>query len=235
MKANLIKTALVYPKEKQNKFVMKNLVLLFVLLTFLSSCSKDAILGSGDLITQSRDVEPFTKVSSKGVFEVTILHGESQSVEITADNNIMNHVRTRVSNKELLLYLDDDKNYRDITIYANITVTQLNGIRNSGAGNMNIIDLETDNFSIDNSGSADITIDGTATSLNVDNEGSGDIFGFDFLVDNCSVDIVGSGFLEIYCSDKLDVTIDGSGDVYYMGNPVIQSNIKGSGAVINSN
>ena len=219
---------------------MKNSVILPVLvllLTLVSSCSRDTIYGSGEMTSEFRDVEYFTKVSSEGIFEVNITQGTEQSIEIIANDNIIHKVKTSVVNNELKLYLDSDNdNYRDIYLQANIAVTRLNGLNNSGAGNMYVHNIEEEgSFSIRNSGSADIIIDGSASILNSKNEGSGSIYGFGFFIEDCSIKIEGSGSFEINCSDNLDVDIEGSGNVFYKGSPNINTAISGSGSVINVN
>ena len=222
--------------KKTNK--MKNLVILpiVLLLALISSCSRDTITGSGDLTSEFRNVANFTKVSSEGIFEVTITQGTSQSIEIIADDNIMHKVKTKVVNNELRLYLDDDNSYRDINLQANIAVPRVNGIKNSGAGNVTIYDvMEDGSFNVFNSGSGNISIDGYAESLSIKNEGSGNFYGFLFDINICNVDISGSGNGEVSCVDNLDIHIKGSGDVYYLGSPSIEADISGSGKIIDAN
>jgi len=214
---------------------MSKLSLLLVMITVFMSCSKDDITGSGSLTSQMRDVDYFTKVKSEGVFEVNIMQGTTQSVEVIADNNVINKVNTRVVNGELRLSLDDG-NYQDINLEINITALRLNGIENSGAGNIYAYNIDEEGgFSIDNYGSADILIEGSATSFGIENEGSGSIMAFDFLVNDSNVEIDGSGNVEVNCSDNLNIEIDGSGSVYYKGNPIINTDIVGSGSVKNTN
>lgn len=209
---------------------------LLILALFTSCSDEETISGSGQLITESRDVDFFTKVRSEGIFEVTITQGSSKLLEVTADDNIMNQVRTRVINNELQLYLDDDYNYSGITIRANITTTSLNALVNSGVGHMQVHDVdESGSFSIYNSGTGDISIDGSAANLSITDEGTGDIRAFDFFVENCSIDIEGSGSVYIHCSDNLDINIEGSGNVHYKGSPAINTSIIGSGQVIDAN
>ncbi len=235
---------MVFHPKKTNKGIyksknMKNLIALqiFALFALAASCdTDDAINGSGNLTTESRDVEAFTKVSSEGVFEVAINQGPEQSVEITADDNVIGRVRTRVVNDELQLYLDDDYSYSGITLRVQISAKSLSGLYNSGAGNMEVTKVDQPGvFTIGNFGSGNISIQGTALSLNIKNEGSGNIRAFDFPVENCSVDIEGSGNAEVHCSDDLEVSIEGSGNVFYKGSPSINASISGSGKVIDAN
>ena len=219
---------------------MKNVIILpaLVLVSLLFSCSTDdTIYGSGQLASEFRDVNLFTKVNSEGVFEVNITQGSSQSVEIIADDNVIHKVRTKVINNELRLYLDSDiHSYSNISLKANISAIALSGIRNSGVGDMFVANVDRNGvFSIDNLGTGNIAIDGTASNLNIRNEGSGKIFGFDLLVNDCSVHIEGSGDVEVSCTDHLEVDINGSGSVFYKGNPVINTSVSGSGEVVNAN
>jgi hypothetical protein len=134
------------------------------------------------------------------------------------------------------LRLNENYNYRDITVRANITVVHLNEITNSGVGAMHIHNIDNNGpFSIDNEGTGNIEIDGVSTGVTIRNQGSGDILGFNFLVNDCTIDIVGTGDVEISCSDNLDVDIEGNGNVYYKGTPTINTNITGSGSVIDAN
>lgn len=209
---------------------------LTLIILFVSCDSDETINGSGNLITESRDLDPFTKISSEGIFEVKVNQGQVQSVEIRADDNVMDQVRTRVVNNELQLYLEEGFSYNGITLEATITATSLDGLFNSGAGNMTISDIDEEGtFNIGNFGSGNISIEGSATDLNIRNEGSGDILAFDFIVENCSLNLEGSGSAEVNCTESLDVTIEGSGNVYYKGNPTVNTQISGSGRVVDAN
>lgn len=203
---------------------------------FLASCTDDdKINGSGNLVNETREVNEFTRVSSEGVFEVNITEDESQLVEVTADDNVMQYVKTTVSSNQLSLYLKDG-NYGNITLKSDIKVADLNGISNSGTGNIKAynVDEEAD-FNVLNSGTANITIQGESDGLEIMNEGTGDFKGFDFEVNSCQVENIGSGDIQVNCKESLDIKITGSGNVYYKGHPSINVDISGSGKVIDAN
>jgi len=218
--------------NKVRKFFLGMASVLFVV-----SCADDnKIIGSGNLVTETRSVGEFTRFSSDGVFEVDISENETQSVEVTADQNVMQYVKTTVSSEQLSLYLKDG-NYSDINVSADIKVVDLKGISNSGTGNINAHNISgEDEFSVLNSGSATITIDGQSAALTIMNEGTGNFRGFNFTVNTCQVENIGSGDIEVNCVESLDVKIDGSGNVYYKGSPTtFNVEITGSGKVINAN
>jgi hypothetical protein len=216
---------------------MKNFIYLpmFIYLFLVSCQDDDMIVGSGRIVTENRALGDFTKVRSEGVFEVTITQGPVQSVEISADDNIIGQVKTTVTNNELRLSLKND-GYNRVTLKAKITVPQLNSLNNSGTGSMAVNQIsESGHFKVRNSGTGNIKINGNATSLSVYNEGTGRFKGFDFMVKDAEVETIGTGDVEVNCSDNLKVTIEGSSKVYYKGNPILDVHINGSGSTVNAN
>ena len=118
-----------------------------------------------------------------------------------------------------------------------VNISGLNGeffLKSSGSG-----DFEADNFRISNCslnvfGSGDIEISGSADRLEIEHTSSGDIDCSDFKTNDCEVENSGSGDLKIFVSGNLSVVSRGSGDIYYRGNPQVNSiRVSGSGEVYN--
>lgn len=214
----------------------RTVYLLGVLVCTILSCSPDdVIFGSGNLTSEFRNVSSFTKVSSEGVFEVTITQGSPQSVELIADDNVIDNIKTNVVNNELRLYLDKHS-FSNVNLKANIVVERINGIQNIGTGSIFVNNVsENGNFNIYNSGSGNISMEGSAESLTLENEGSGKFKGFQLKLSDCSLKIIGSGDCEVNASNTLHVSIEGSGNTYYKGLPNITTSINGSGKIINAN
>ncbi len=104
----------------------------------------------------------------------------------------------------------------------------------SGSGEM---DIYTESISTETeiSGSGKIKIAGFADSGEFIISGSGTIKAYNFELKSARVIISGSGTGYINASEKLDVTISGTGDIYYIGNPEILFNDLGPGNLINDN
>jgi len=214
---------------------MRRFLVLVVTIIAISACSKDNYTGSGNTISEFRDVNAFTKINSSGTFIVNITQGSTQSLEIIADDNIISKVNTRVSADQLRIYLEDG-NYKNTYLEANITVPDLNGIKNEGTGDITVFDLQRGGtMGIENVGSGNISIAGYTDNLNIENEGSGTINCAEFMTEITEVRIEGSGDCEVYCTESLNVNIEGSGNVYYKGSPTLNINISGSGQVIPMN
>ena len=219
----------------QKPVIMKRMALTAVLGLFILSCSKETIVGSGNLVSEEREVSSFGRISNDGIIDLDFTLGDTDFVQITADDNIIDKVRTRVVNGELLLDLDGDS-FRDIQVKATITGTRLKGFRNTGTGNAVVRSITgEDNFTLFNSGTGNIELGGDAVSLMLENEGSGDIKAFNLVVQEADITLIGSGNCELTCTDAMNVYIEGSGNVYYKGNPSIQVQVEGSGEVIDSN
>lgn len=214
---------------------MRRLFLIAITAITLASCSKDDYTGSGNTVSEFRDVNLFTKISSEGTFGVNITQGPTQSLEIIADDNIIGRVKTTVSDRQLKIHLEDG-NYKNTYLEANITVADLNGIKNEGIGDITVFELQnTGIMEIENIGTGNIAIAGYTDNLTIINEGSGTINCAEFMAANVDLRIEGSGDCEVYCTENLKVTIEGSGSVYYKGSPSMIVDITGSGQVIPMN
>ncbi len=210
-----------------------NVLSILVIMMTVVSCTKDEdVFGSGELITENRNVETFTKISSSGVFELSITQGDVQSVQISADDNIMSHVRTEVNGGELMLYLDGDE-FKNLNLSANVIVRDLDAITNEGAGSVYVSNISSNGtLTVMNAGSADVSIAGIVRLLKLENEGSGNFQGFQLEVEDAKVKNRGAGYIEISCSKNLEATIQGSGNIYYKGTPSLDVSSSGSGSVV---
>lgn len=100
-----------------------------------------------------------------------------------------------------------------------------------GSGSINS-SVSTESLAARLEGSGEIKLNGTAVSSDLRLIGSGRINAGQLTTDTCVAYISGSGTTDTDVNHTLDVTIIGSGIVYYTGNPVVESNISGSGKVI---
>jgi Putative auto-transporter adhesin, head GIN domain len=236
---------------------MKSILLLgAVSLVAFSSCNfvGKRVRGNGNIITSSVSVGDFNAVSQKGSIDVIVKSGSAPSVKIEADENIIPYIETRVENGTLIIRTREGywlKSSHDMKIY--VTAPNFTSIKSFGSGDIESESTITTNdpITISTSGSADINVDVHAPEVNAsisgsgninlkgetkkfDAEvmGSGDIKAGDLKTEETKIDIAGSGNADVFASVKLDVSVKGSGDVHYRGNPPsVVSNMKGSGSL----
>ncbi|MDR0694728.1 MAG: DUF2807 domain-containing protein [Prevotellaceae bacterium] len=187
---------------------MKKIILLLIL-------SGMALAAAGQL-TETREVSHFTGISASSVFDITVTKGATESLVITADEDVMPYVRSEVSDGVLKLYIDRD--VRNVKILkAAVTIKELDMVRLSGAcrlaseevftpakfsGDLSgasslQLTVKTGQLSLDASGACRATLDATVENTVVfDFSGATKIQG-NLTVDNLTVDMSGASRLEL--------------------------------------
>jgi len=216
------------------------------------------VQGSGNIIVEDRDVSGFERISMAGAGRIIIAQGDHESLSIETDDNLLEYIETEVKgntleidfSKDFMLSSGARESLRpsDGFIFR-ISVIDLVGISVSGAGDIQIEKLKTDQMMINFSGAGDIKIDDlNASQLDVNLSGAGDIdlagkvnsqtitlsglgrYGaFDLESQNASVTISGAGGAELWATEALEVVISGAGDVEYYGDPAVDPEISGLG------
>lgn len=208
----------------------------------IGGCNADCIPGSGNQITTTRDVQPFTFVETSGSIKLVLKQGP-QELRITADDNLMDEIRTNVSGNTLEIDMKGNFcNTGPITVY--LSSQAYEGVNASGAveivsdGLLQLKDFEMDlsgsskvdlnmnaaNVTTKSSGSSEISIKGQASSHDVDLSGSSSISALDFVVGKYRIESSGASESKINVLNELEVKSSGSSDVEYRGNPSKVSN-----------
>ena len=192
------------------------------------------IQGSGNIISESRELNNFTSIILLGSIDVNIKTSESNNCVVVADDNLIPFIKTEVVNNNLQISIN--KNYSSIEgIEVNVNAPEYDEVSISGSGDINIIDFKNDNLSLNISGSGDITANGEVQTLIAKISGSGDIISAELISKSATITINGSGDAKIWASDSISAQINGSGDIEYSGNPInVKSKINGSGDIISN-
>jgi hypothetical protein len=190
----------------------------------------DATRGSGDLITESREVSGFDEIAVLGSGKVIVDVTGTESLTIEAEDNIMPLLETEVRSGRLELAVEGNISpTRDITY--TITAATLQGVTIVGSGDVTANGVDAAGFAVEISGSGDVSPAGTAAALSVDIAGSGRYHGEDLVVATATIDVAGSGDAVVNATDELDIDVAGSGNVEYIGNPTVAQSVSGSGEV----
>lgn len=190
----------------------------------------DGVRGSGTLVSESRQVSGFTEIVLLGSGDVMITVGETESLTIEAEDNIMPLLTTEVRNGSL--ELGSDSNYAATKgIIYTITTTELDGVTINGSGNIAASGLSGGSFAATVNGSGDIEPVGNISDLTVNINGSGSFKGEALIASSGTIEVAGSGSGLMNVTDELAVLVAGSGDVEYLGSPSVAETISGSGSV----
>jgi hypothetical protein len=218
------------------KYRMRKLLFLLVSTAiFISSCSKDSITGSGNIITEERATGNFSAVSVSGANNVYITRGNELKVEVKGYSNLISYYETKVSGETLELHYQDDVSVKNDNIEIYITMPSITGLSISGSANINAVGEfdSTSSLEVKISGSGNISIETAFTdNYSCEISGSGSINTLGVTTDIAHVNISGSGDVRLSVNKNLEVIISGSGNVYYSGNPFIDAEVSGSGKII---
>jgi Putative auto-transporter adhesin, head GIN domain len=236
-----------------NKFKLLSISLLVIIASFLVSCG---MTGEGDVVDLAFETDPFSGISNYISADIHITKSNVRSVEISAQQNIINNILLEV--KDGIMAITFRENVRKYTpININISIPELSTLNIYGSGSMNMTntfdscsivrmgisgsgsinaDLNSNSktYSVI-SGSGNIYLKGSCPDQEINISGSGFIHGFLFNTNHTLVTISGSGSCEVIAENTLNVTISGSGNLFYKSHPVVQSSITGSGKIYNSN
>ncbi|MEX0967166.1 MAG: head GIN domain-containing protein [Bacteroidia bacterium] len=232
-----------------------SLIIAFMLV--MGACSKDGhrcIKGKGSIVSRDFSIQPFDRFSYFGSGDIYITQGAATTMRIEGQQNILEELDIDNTGGELRIGKNNCfRGHKDITIH--ITTPSLISVSLSGSSTLRGIGtFESTSFqaSISGSGDADLNIftehlvadisgsgsmrfGGSAGFQHLNISGSGSMHAFALEGEEADIDVSGSGECEVNVSQKLKVRISGSGDVYYKGNPVIESDISGSGKLVRVN
>lgn len=193
---------------------------------------EDGIDGSGDVVTETREVGGFTSVELDGEGELIITQGDTELLSIESDDNILPVIESTVENGTLRLDVENGKSIKNFTrLVYTLTVTNLNSISMDGAASIRVENFTTDALAVSMDGAGEFVISGMATSQTISFDGASSYDGRDFATAQTTVRIDGAGDVTVRVSDMLDVEIDGTGDVVYLGDPEVTQSIDGTGSV----
>ena len=193
--------------------------------------SGSGVRGSGNRVTEKRELSSFKAIDSEGAFEFEITCQKPVSVSIEGDDNLLPLIQSDV--RDGVLYLRTEKGYNSRSSVAlRIAVPNLESIKAAGAGKFYISDVKNDKFTVQATGATALTALGETKSVEIHNTGAGKIDTNSLHAQKAKVDISGAASVDVYASEQLDASVSGVGRVSYSGNPkTVNKNVSGMGIV----
>ena len=210
--------------------------------------------GSGNVISEDRNVSGFSKVSISGSGNLYIEQGDEEGITIEAEDNILPLIKTEVYGDTLIIgFKLMTYGIPSKSMEFHLRVKDLESISASGSGSVNCLGLSTDSLTIktsgsrkvnisnlkitsiyvNSSGSGNITLAGSTDSQDIKTSGSKKYFAEELKSRSCMIDASGSGDMAVNVSDDLNISASGSIKVTYIGSPTLTQKISGS-VTINS-
>lgn len=222
------------------------------LLTF-ASCKKSP-LTNGKVITETRELSSFKTLYLHDNIDVTLVCSDTYKIEITTGENLMPNIISESDGESLILRNDNICNWLrsyDIPLEAKIYYdSKISSITYRSVGylysdsyisddTLSRFDLKIKDGSGDidlrinckdlhlyvTGGTNEITMKGFANHTNIYQNGLGPIEALDLLSNKADVNSHGSNNIYINCVEYLNAEIYDIGDIYYKGQPEIESYI----------
>jgi Putative auto-transporter adhesin, head GIN domain len=208
--------------------------------------------------TEERNLPAFTEISLRIPAKLYVQQGDVQKVTIDARAATLKDIVTEINGRTLVIKFPIRnyfwKNLDPGSIIIHITLKEISGLslsgsgdiiaestltspilnaNISGSGNINLSDLKVDRMTAVISGSGNVNLKNSkvASEFSGTISGSGNIKAQNFEAEDVKVTISGSGNCSVASNGRCNVRIAGSGNFYYIGKPVIDSSIGGSGSV----
>lgn len=223
------------------------------------SCNQSFLCerGSGPVVEEILSLPDFDAVEVLGSAEVFLSKGDSISVRVRSQENVLESLDFRVVNDQLIVdvegcffdyglevFITLDRPLRALSLSGSgsiasedtLLAASLLELRVTGSGSLDLpVDAGEINTRI--SGSGDVFLQGKASRHEFQTSGSGSLNAFGLLATDYEVQVSGSSKSEVYVNGgTLDVEITGSGEVAYKGAPSgINTRISGSGRVVDAN
>ena len=137
---------------------MKTLLLPLLAITalFLNACGMNMIIGSGKLINETREAKDFEQVVLSVPARLVLTQSENESLEISAEDNLLPYIHTKVENGVLSIYLEPEFTSIRPTeeILIRLSAKSISAVTINGSGNVEseAINAEALTFRINGSG-----------------------------------------------------------------------------------
>lgn len=177
-----------------------------------------SIKGSGVIKTEKRELAGFKKIEVSGAIEVEINAQKDFSVDVEADDNLLEYVKTEVDGDTLKIYTKS-RIWKHNKIRVVISMPELTEADVSGASKITANNIKTDSFKIDVSGASKIEVNGEAKDLKIEASGASKINAENLKVANADVDISGATSVTVNATEEVKAEASGASKINYVGEP----------------
>lgn len=233
------------------------LIVITILSFLVTSCDFDfgRIKGNGVEKTEQRKIgENFDKLEVSRGLDVIVIQGKTTKVEVTADENLMEYIKTSIKNGTLEITTTESINSQnDILIHVTLpelqeinsssgstistqnSVTGTNLIAKATSGSELDLNLEIENIQAQSSSGSSIKLTGKALSVTYKASSGSEINAFQLITNEATVQASSGSSIDAYASQLLDAKVSSGASINYQGKPKSVKKTKSSGGSIDAN
>jgi len=220
------------------RFALIFLPTVLIALTALSGCSVHfggghgwhGVRGSGVEATVQHQMPVFTAIQTSGSVELIVTVGNSGPVEVTADDNILPHLRIEVEGDTLIV--EPRHSIRPKTrITVRAATPTLASVSASGATDITVHNVDSPKFTIDISGAAEVDVTGRCGHLDAGVSGAAELELAALIVQTAEIRISGAGEADVHAEQEVRATVSGAGEIRNHGAGKVIGNVSGAGSI----
>lgn len=210
--------------------------------------------GNGNITEKTYPVSAFNEMEIDGVFDVYLTQGNSESVKLSIDDNLLPYVKVSNDGDKLIVKWEKRKDESVNNVHSNLYITlkditrlelhtvgklQTTNVLRLKALKMDLhhvgssdVELDCGQLRINYNGVGNVTLSGRAKTADIRCNGVGSLKAFDLAVDVLNLDSNGVGSAEVYAEKEISIESSGVGSVRYRGNATVKKmNASGIGKV----
>jgi Putative auto-transporter adhesin, head GIN domain len=241
------------------KFIVfcTKIVIATIMALLFTSCHSNfdfgnGIDGNGDVRTEKRDVEgSFTRIEASRGLNVEVEQSKSFFVEVEADDNLLEHISTKVENGTLVITTDENidecesKTIRvkmpTITSLETTSGADITGQNTFLGANLNVksssgseidIEVEFDAVDCETTSGSSITIKGKALSLSSSSSSGSEIAAGDLMVNEITAESTSGSSSIVHPIELLRAKASSGGSIEYNHSPKTITKEESSGGSI---
>jgi hypothetical protein len=209
--------------------ITRTLVLLLAAAPVLLGMSwDDGIRGDGVEATTERPLEAFRRVSVSGAIELRIERGSLAPAHLSADANLLEHIRLEQDGDRLRIYTQGSLSPR-LPLRVVLRCEQLEEVEASGACTVRLEDLDDSELRLQASGASRIEGEGRVDELQVRLSGASKLQAQELQARAADVRLSGASKGLIAVAEQLDAECSGASKLEFWGRPT-RTHFSSSGA-----
>jgi Putative auto-transporter adhesin, head GIN domain len=185
---------------------------------FNFSVNFGGVQGSGNVQTEKRNLTDFNAIEVSGAVEVEVVAQKDFSVEVEADDNLLQFIKTEVRGDTLKISTEKRFSTRS-PIRVRISAPDIEDLEVSGASKVSLANVKNDSLRVDSSGASKIKVDGETKNLVVELSGATRLDAENLKTENATIDASGASNATVFVSGDLKTDLSGASNVTYSGNP----------------
>ncbi|MEZ4786710.1 MAG: head GIN domain-containing protein [Flavobacterium haoranii] len=206
---------------------------------FMNSCVNfNSISGDGNVTTSKRKVTNFTAVDANTGLEVVIKQGNNFFVEVEADSNLQDHIKTEVENNTLKVYCDQNiykssarKVYIEMPVVQAISTSSGASLESqntivsdilkldSSSGSEMKLTIKSQKLTCDSSSGSEINVSGEAIDVTTSSSSGSSINLSKLVAENVSSDSSSGSSTTVNAKNKLKANASSGSSIDYLSSP----------------